>query len=126
MEKRRSVGITIAGILIILFSLSFYLEGVIYCVSKSMPLSFILQRIITNPLIPILQVVNIICAIGILLLKDWARRTFIFLCMVGLVLGIGALIFLMPIPLYNKMSLIIFDGAFLWFFTRPKVKGQFE
>jgi len=130
MAKKRSVGVTVFGILLILCPLFYYLQGVIIFLIKSIPLTSLPSHIIrayrSNPFVPLLQLAFIICGIGVLQLKEWARNLIVSILAIGLLFSILFFVVLASSPLIKKLSNIIFDGLFLWFFTRPKVKEQFK
>ena len=75
---------------------------------------------------PLVQIAIIFIGINILRLKAWARKTLVCFSLIGFIGGVVSIIFLAPLPLGSKTSLVIFDGLYLYFFTRPKVKEQFR
>ena len=131
MNKRRSIGITSVGILMLMYSL-WFLGGIIFDYSEFLPESmlFFTPSDFMNSqggwfLPPLIGIIFFIFSIGILKLKDWARKFTVYF---------SALIFFLS-------SILLFSGGgigmlviipflpsviFLIFFTRTKIKEQFK
>lgn len=145
MGKKRSVGVTILAILMILdsgFNSLFF--AILAPLGVLIPGVNILFVGITSSMHIILNVALITCAVGLLVLKEWARKTTICVYAIqGVLSAIGTFLILnmpgvkLPQGLsanFTKYSLIsssVFWGlvkfAIVFFFlTRPKVKEQFK
>lgn len=126
MEKKRSVGISIFAILMIL-------DAAIFILIRS-SVGFIAIGL------PI-----IVCAIGILMLKDWARKATIWVYAIYMffsIIGVSLIFTILPEPklppnvnleaikyLLAILTVIFGLGRFLislFFLTRPRVKEQFK
>ena len=118
--NKRHVGVTVFGLLLIIFPISNFLLSVFYYNYALQPLQylFILFSIITG--------------VGVLLLQELARKAVIVFA--GLMILVSlAMFFINPEVIFkNNINLIvnlymfIFGGLLLYFFTRSKVKGQFK
>jgi len=136
MEKKRSKGVTVFGILLICSPLIISLVAVILLLTfTSIPLKFFLKATIktwmSNYSI-LIFLAKIFLGVGVLKLKEWARKLVIVFAGVGL--------FGLLINCYIKSDIIFTDNLtlvimllsfievslFLYFFTRPKVKEQFK
>ena len=140
MEKKRSVGITIFCVTFILYGINGVLN---LWMAFFMSLSMLGCR--TIPLIahivvcatPLVQSSFIIASIGILRLRNWARKLVIALSLTMIISNIPQLI---PMAMMQKvtgiketviycaihMLMIVFLSYAIYFFTRPKVKEQFK
>ncbi len=131
MEKKRSVGVTIFGLLIVaggiialLYNFNFLrkmpvLEGVTSSSLKAFAITC-----------NVLLFSSLIYGIGVLLLKGWARAMLIIINIAVLIVYPSS-IFILKIPYVylNKIAVAIslgFPLALLYFFTRPKVREQFK
>jgi hypothetical protein len=114
MEKKASVGVIFWSIVIIITALL----GLIFGLSK--------------PLISVGNVLNvfyIICAIGALLLKEWARKAIVIISLISSIILVLALFFFalkISMFLLGGLCLLAINIGELIFFTRPKVKEQFK
>ncbi len=117
MAKKRSIGITIAGILLIIIPLLHYIGNI--------DLDLIVKKITSNPLTLVIQLVMMAGGIGVLQLKEWARKLITYVALCFSVLGVGLIISFAPLPLINKIVLILYS-LFYYFLTRPQVKEQFK
>ena len=130
MRIRISIWIKAFGVMLILFSFIYYIESVIYSLNKSVPFTLLLhnikQRCISNPLIPLYQLIYFICGMGVIRFQEWARKFVVYISFIGFLLGMAAIIFLAPFTLYSKISLIFWNMLFYIFFSRPKVKKEFS
>ena len=155
MEKKRSIGVTVFGILCIIYTLLHF----------SMPLSllkeamsFVMGKMSTSPFnMVVLVAMSIISwgeligffvgGIGVLRLASWGRRLVIIAAILGIFAWAYAGILGGKYTVENKTSLfpfqlsdtLIFISGFIgtmicsifnllciFFFTRPKVKEQFK
>ena len=130
MRKRRSFSVTIGGFLLIMFPFISYVKILRMFLIKSWPLisfpKYIIQIYISNPLIPLIQLIGIICGIGVLQLKEWARKLTICFASCGIIISLLAFKFTTSDPLAIYIYSIILFGLFIWFFTRSKIKEQFK
>ena len=113
MEKKRSVGVIIAGIILILFSLFCLIPALVFY-SGNWPrlLSYILW---------------LISGIGLLFFKEWARILSLF--PMGYLLLMDIIFFKALIirkALLMELPLIATIVFFIIYLTRPKVKEQFK
>ena len=124
MVEKRSKGITLFGVLGIIFSISLLLTIT--------PKIFIVFKIQT-----LLQVIAafgwLIFSIGILKLKSWARQGMIIVTMYYIFdtffppkVFWEALTKYFPISVIIITISLIFFCSIIFFFTRPKVKEQFK
>ncbi len=127
MEKKRSVGVTVVGVLFIIFPVSnIFLAGILGYYYT--PLQYLFRGFFV--LYPV------ITGIGILLLKEWARKLAIIFAILTTILAIFVCLaksFINPeiffknvYDLIANISMIIIGSLLLYFFTRPKVKEQFK
>lgn len=137
MEKKRSVGVTLLAICFILVGvisipgayLSYWIMGL-----EDVETGYVTFRMT-------LAFLNIIlsfcCGIGILILREWARKLTLFYVFFGFIsyltsmpaqikilksFGAHSIMYLLP---FLILVLAIYV-AILFFFTRPKVKDQFK
>lgn len=129
MEKKRSIGVTLFGILFIIGGLHGTIRGL------NMKDWFTFYSLISS-------IFLLILGVNILRLKEWARKGIIYYLVITTLLGIFLLpaifkrqIKLTDIPLaQSDISFIAIFSVAMWtivaiieifFFTRPKVKEQF-
>lgn len=88
----------------------------------------------------ILPILYLVCGVGILKLKNWARRGIIILATVYLILVIpttGILFYVIlkshKFPSFFDLGItsgmilfIVYNGLILWFFNRTSIKKQFQ
>ncbi len=88
----------------------------------------------------ILPILYLVCGVGILKLKNWARRGIIILAMVYSILFIpatGIILYVMlkshKFPSFVELGitsgmilLLLYNGLILWFFNRTSIKEQFQ
>lgn len=83
----------------------------------------------------ILPILYLVCGVGILKLKNWARCGVIILAAISLAFFVPCLILILPgasislpslIVLTVLFFLIIGNGLILWFFNRTSIKEQFQ
>ncbi len=88
----------------------------------------------------ILPILYLVCGVGILRLKNWARRGIIILAVVYLILFIpatGIILYIMlkshKIPSFVELGItsgiilfIVYNGLIVWFFNQDPVKKQFQ
>ena len=115
MEKKRSFGVIVFGILLILIGVR---NLVFLWFFKNLHW---VEKIFQSLLIVFF---NCYCGINILLLKSWARTIFIFMSILLIPLSILGYIFF-PFNIWILLN-VPFSLAIIYFFTRPKVKEQFE
>ena len=143
MEKKRSVGIMICGVIMLFYSLYLLRNSTMAFFNfKNLPL-FYRVRMVMRPvcLITLLPgLIYLIASVGILRMKNWSRLLIIYFSILLLLLifyvaisiipgiirrdfegpaAIGLLPLVLIIPLLPSL-------LFLIFFTRPKVKEQFK
>lgn len=119
MEKKRSVGVIIFGLLFIICTLPNILIRFIRLGSISLPY-------LITPLI------SVVTGIGILLLKEWGRKLALISAIVVVVVS-SAMFFINPEIIFKNthnllinIYLLTYFGLVWYFFTRYKVKEQFK
>ena len=147
MEKKRSVGVIIGVILLGLVLLLIGITGsrisysFFLLISRNPPSSILRTDIIGNAIIlPILSIFLIVCGIGLLALKNWARKLSLLILLILLV-DVSIMPLLNAISVgcsSDKLGMLLrgiistfFYYLFLYiliafFLTRPKVKEQFR
>lgn len=140
MEKKRSLGVTIFGFLVVLPSLLFWISQFRELIERDMGIGgdkeFWLEYIYAGIFGIFISAFFILLCIGILRLKNWARL--IYLCYVWII-QLTFAIFLFGFsyndilntrsPLGVKISsaiFLVYTILPIIFFTRPKVKEQFK
>lgn len=87
----------------------------------------------------ILPILYLVCGVGILKLKNWARRGIIILAMIYLILSIpatGIILYGMlkshKLPSFVELGItsgmilfLVYNGLIVWFFNQNSVKKQF-
>ena len=133
MEKKRSKGVTVWGILLIIFPFFALLAGATYSwLTADKPLillpAFVLHLFIKYPHYLIIWIVSIVCGIGVLKLKEWTRKLIIYWTSFCISIAIVALIFGMGKLLFQAKYLLalIYHCLLFWFFIHPKIKQQFK
>lgn len=142
MEKRRSIGVTIFGWvfillgLLILFAslfplgLYFKFKNILSILSTVMEYFSYWKYLMLSaaPLGMIWSLIYIICGIGLLRLKFWARYIIIVLMLTSIITPLNkALIFgSQTLNIIGLLLQIVFVSFILWFFMKEKVKKQFE
>lgn len=142
MAKKRSVGVTILGLLTMFnYVVNSLTKAVIIGVYRgSFSLSTFsyaflggLQKGLTwSTLVAIFFIFFFVLGYYILKLREWARRAIVILSLAEVLIGLG--LFIIPshvLPIYARQMLtkfltIVYGGIFLYFFTRPMVKEQFR
>jgi len=124
MEKKRSVGVTTLGIVLLVVSIAL----LAYITVISMRIGFwTIRGFIVTYCFPIALLAS---AVGILRLKNWARVLLIVTLMCWLFFGCFGVYLAAPQGIGGW--LYFFAGNFLpllvfgYFFTRPAVKAQFK
>lgn len=118
----RSVGVTVFGLMFILFPVSnVFLAGVLGYHYTT------LQNIFRGLFLSF----SMITGIGVLLLKEWARRSaMVFAVIAILVLLLAFIVLREPLKIDLRsivdIWIIVYGCLILVFFTRPGVKGQFN
>ena len=127
MDKKRSPGVTLCGVLFIIWPL-FYLVRVFLSSLRLTQFTFFsFLPDIQNPVFFIQKILFIACGIGILRLKKWARILALCISLFGIVVWLLiTIIFRSPLPLANKIVHIVIYVFLGWFFSLPKVKEQFK
>lgn len=88
----------------------------------------------------ILPILYLVCGVGILKLKNWARRGIIILAMVYLILlipAMGIILYVMlkshKFPSFVTLGItsgiilfLVYNGLIVWFFNQDPVKKQFQ
>ena len=130
MNQKTSLGVTIFGWLaIILGAVSFLFNlrtTFIYLKEEGIFITLITFLIFCN----IANVLQIIYGIGVLQLREWARKMAIIMSIVVLIIyPLLYLIFGIVLTYKNLIVMMItlgFPIAIIYFFTRPRVKAQFK
>jgi hypothetical protein len=125
MEKKEmAVEIRILGILLILYPLYRYLIVLpIYLIRNSIPLTQFLKYIVrdfSKNQLSIYNLLFIICGMGVLQFKEWARKLTVYLSILGLFLSV----FFIHSPL--RLHFMVIYLASCVFLFIPKVKEQFK
>ena len=126
MEKKRSVGITIIGSLLIIWPLLYLLK--IPMILLNLDRFFLISRLpdIQKPIFVLQKTLYIICGIGILRLAKLARVFVIYISLFGIVMWVADIILKIHPGLLNKIIHIVVYMSFCWILTRPRVKEQFK
>jgi len=137
MEKKRSVGVTIFGIIVIIVSifeiLSGFVGGTMICLVAGVKPHAIFIGVMF--LFTMIGIMYLIGGFGILSLKYWARNLILLvsffksiLIILSLFLGIKVVIKEPAAALYFIPQIIVLFLliSILYFLTRPKVKEQFK
>jgi hypothetical protein len=120
---KRSLGVTIFGILFFIFAVIMFLQ---------------LPALSFNGKVGafIAIILNMTCGVGVLFLFNWARKLVIYFMALGIILGlflysnsIAHLLKTMPAPSLAMAHLITIlrlalEAFIIYYFTRPKVKEQ--
>jgi len=141
MNKKKSVGVTVFAIIGFIFSgLQAFVASLLYIsttLKEMINNHFMLSRfgatmtqiLIISFLMFFVSLGLMASAIYILKLKDWARKSFLYL---------NTMLFFLSATLNPRLAkfttnvipelfiMSIYYLVFIYFFTRPKVKGQFE
>ena len=132
MENKKSIGITILGVYLVVTAAANILLNIIKISNGDVRVLTIYSTA--------LGLISLFLAIHILRLKEWARKTIIFYTIFKtamLVFIINPLTlsdFLMSkqqipstkITVVLNMTVIVYALIIIYFFTRPKVKGSFK
>lgn len=146
MEKKRSIGVTVYSITIILFGLCTLIfvafrtilsEAMVFCLA-SFP-EFLHQMLMVSLSLLAFPIVCIVIGVGLLKLKNWAR--FLLFISVIILIVFGLLDIIEPrfsgflfrhidiIDIYDELFILImilFIPALFFFYTHPAVKEQFK
>jgi hypothetical protein len=136
MDKKRSKGVIILGILVSLFGLSGFQD-----ILREGRNIYVLISVLFS-------IVLLISGIGVLMLKSWARKLLLYSIIPALAFNISVNFFIIEvpkqfqhleehflelhaqIPLYEKivpsLGFLIWGVVIIFFLTRPKVKEQFR
>ncbi len=134
MERKRSIGVTIFGWILIFFPVTLYIIPLVHILIKGNPLEiffyYVWMVFAGSPLYFLTNLGYIIFGIGVLQLKKWAGIYVIYFILFGF-LYIMIYPRLHPYSTYSyhvlaKAYFIIIHSLFIWFFTRPKVNEQFK
>lgn len=141
MDKKRSIGVTIFGIIVTLFG-GLPIVGLLILFLVSIGKDDIVKILtlkndsISQTLFLFLAYLFfLISGIGILKLKNWARVILITLISINFIASLIGLCFSIIKALKGNINLFYIISAFIsllifvfvvYFFTRPKVKGQFK
>jgi hypothetical protein len=126
MQKKRSKGVTLIGIILIAWPLLFLLKVLLVSANLNHIYFVSILPDIQRPVFALQKVLYIICGLGILRLMKWSRVLVICISGFGIIMWIAAVIFKTPPALLNKLMHILVYLVFCWFFTREKVKEQFK
>jgi hypothetical protein len=126
MEKKRPMGITIIGIVLIVWPSLYLLRIFMTLCNLNSPYFISMLPDIQKPIFVLMKVLYIICGIGILRLARLARILVICISLFGIVMWIAAIILQTPLALLNKLMHIVIYMGLCGYFTRPKVKEQFK
>lgn len=131
MEKKRSVGVMVVGSILTGISLLFLIMAFITFVISPRDRSVIVASVL-NP-VGFILILQLIAGIGILCLKQWARRLVMWVAGSDIILGVLFLVLFTAgagepsFGLVLLIMLLLSFGSFLtYFFTRSKVKEQFK
>jgi len=125
MEKKTSTRIIFFGFKAIIFGLALIVA----------PFVWIKATLLLSLLCLIAGIYFIICGVGILLHKDWARKAivYIYFCLSVLCLAMIVMTLLYFFPESHRLQFsLVFIFLLLWFlasgyyFNRPKIKEQFK
>jgi len=137
MEKKRSRGVIILGVCLLICVIPGLAAAFIGAISGSVPGSILLDIAMRIPVI-LSPIIFLLTGIGVLMLKNWARLLVLFLSPIlsYVAIGFGSIlveVFLPTSKLSAKViSAIIIPGmiimflCILYYLTRPKVKEQFK
>ena len=120
MEDKRSAGVTIFGLLLLIFPISNFSLSMFYYHYTIQPLQYFVILF------------SIIVGIGILLLKVWALKLVRFFPIFTIFVSLGSFFIIPDVIFKNIFNLIIniwmfiYGSLLLYFFTRPQVKEQFR
>ena len=134
MEKKRSVGLIIFGILALITPILLHF-GILLLFFRAItlfklnPLGFILNRLY--------MLSWLIAGVGILALKIWARKLVIALSLIGILGTVFVMWIIFPLILEEKatielmgilhcLAVSLYYLIFTFYFTRNKVKDQFK
>ncbi|MFH1259183.1 MAG: hypothetical protein ABII74_05135 [Elusimicrobiota bacterium] len=120
MEEEKPVGVTIIGFLFIIFPvINVFVKGISHS-----PLQLFFIGLAVS--------YSVISGIGILLLKEWARKLVLIFSILAIIDGLLTFFINPQINLKNNLNLgmniwnIIYFGLVLYYFTRSKTKEQFK
>ena len=126
MEKKKSIWLTLAGILFIAWPLFYFVRVIFISLSLTDNVIFTFLPDIPNPAFFFQKLLFVACGVGILMLKKWARMLALIISLFGIVIWIIAIVFKSPVPLASKMAHLIFYVLLGYFFSLPKIKEQFK
>jgi hypothetical protein len=126
MEKKRSPGVTISGIVFIIWPIFYLVRIAMASLNLTNCLFFSFLPNISNPIFLLQKLLFILCGIGILRLAKWGRILVLCISSFGIVVWVAAIIVKSPLSLMNKLLHVIIYVFLCWFFTRPKIKEQFK
>lgn len=120
INKKRSTGVVVFGLLLILTPLSNILISIL-----------LYHRIQQLYLSIFFSFISVISGIGILLLKEWARKLVVILATLAIFVSLTSF-FIIPEVIFKSIFklivniwMFIYGSLLLYFFTRPKVKERF-
>lgn len=138
MDKKRSVGVSVASLVLIIFFGYSFLFFTFLFPAKNSPWFIVLRY----ALCIIVSLLGLIASIFVLDIKRWARKSILYSCSFFLGLGIisdgvqlviskwlgvqSLLIRFYVVFSIKKFGLYIFWLLLIIFLTRPKVKQQFK
>lgn len=129
-NKKRSIGVSIFGIIFIILGILLFVD--LYISFKNIPLEVIKYfpyfHLLMSPFLILYSSLYIICGIGILRLRFWARYIIIVLLVSSFMSPLNQALIFGGQSLNIRAILAHFVIVFfiLWFFTRAKIKKQFE
>ncbi|MFH1622143.1 MAG: hypothetical protein ABIA97_03370 [Candidatus Omnitrophota bacterium] len=136
MMKKRSVGVTVFGIITML---SYFISSFIRLMSAALNtksisvahfvyafLSPFNKSLIRTVAFLIFLTFFFILGYNILKLKLWAYKAIRVVAVFQFMVGIFTLLTNAPLPMHGRVMLIILGATYFYFFTRPKVKEQFS
>ena len=126
MEKKKSIGITIIGAVLIVWPSLYLLKIPITLLNLDRFYLLSMLPNIPKPIFIIQKVLYIICGIGILRLAKLARILVVYISLFGIVMWIAAIFLKTPPVLLNKIIHIVVYMSLCWFLSRPKIKEQFK
>ncbi len=116
MEKR-SVGVTVYSIFIIALSLGYFI---------TFRQSTFSER--TNLITSLINCFYIVCGVGLLMLKEWARKSMLIISCFFTLVGFVFLYFFRSYVLLvlGSILVLLIQLIGIYLLTRPKVKEQFK
>jgi hypothetical protein len=126
MDKKRSIGLTVIGILLIVWPFLYLLRMVFSSSGLSRHSFFYYLPDVSNPVLFFQKLLFIVSGIGILMLKKWARILTLCISLYGIIIWILAIAVKSHLSLTNKAAHIIFYASLCWLLALPRIKERFR